>query len=74
MKEVQIRFRYKGVEYTGELSSVMGAASTTVYHLSVNKFFWGRLRMANDKWVFDPTPKTSGMEALAEWMGSKVSA
>ena len=69
-----IRFKYKGKEYTGELSKVSGAGDTGVYHLMVDNYYWGRLRFSSfeKKWIFDITPKTEGMEVLADWMGKKV--
>lgn len=72
-REIPIRFRYKGTVCTGILAQVMGGGGSSVYHLYVNRFYWGRLRYA-DGWCFDPTPKTQGLEVLAEWMGDKVSA
>ena len=72
MQKVGIRFRFRGIAYEGTLEPVMGSGSTSNYHLMVNNYYWGRLRMANDKWVFDPTPKSQGMEVLADWMRKKV--
>lgn len=52
----------------------MGTGNTATYHLYVNAFYWGRLRFNElyGQWIFDPTPKTEGLEVLAAWMGHKV--
>lgn len=60
----------------GEIYNVLlGRGSKSVYHLSVNSFYWGRLRWSEfvgQGWVFDPTPKTQDLVSLAEFFGDLV--
>jgi hypothetical protein len=70
--DIPVQFQFNGDEVKGILSSVMGAGSTTVYHLEVDHFYWGRLRKANDQWAFDPTPKTAELKEMAEYFGNAV--
>lgn len=78
MGDVKVRFKFRGVEYNGRLTKVNGAGETSVYHLMVlqddGQYYWGKLRfdMNTKKWVFDPTPKTEGLEVLVEYFGRKV--
>jgi len=54
MESVHIIFTSKGREYTGELNNVQGAGDNRVYHLLINRYYMGRLRMsANNSWIFD---------------------
>ena len=52
---MNIIFTYCGKEYNGELSIVQGAADNGVYHLTVDKYYKGRLRVSafDNRWVFD---------------------
>jgi hypothetical protein len=52
---VPITFTHIGKEYTGELSKVQGAGSTAVYHLMIDHYYKGRLRLSafDNRWVFD---------------------
>jgi hypothetical protein len=52
---MSITFTYKGEQYTGELSQVQGAAGTGVYHLMIDNYYRGCLRLSafDNCWVFD---------------------
>jgi hypothetical protein len=52
---MQIMFTYNCKEFTGELSQVQGAGNTSVYHLMIDQYYKGRLRLSayDNRWVFD---------------------
>jgi hypothetical protein len=52
---VTITFTFKGKEYTGELSQVQGAGSSAMYHLMIDNYYQGCLRISlfDNRWVFD---------------------
>ena len=52
---VTITFTFNGREYKGELSQVQGAGDTGVYHLMIDHYYKGRLRLSayDNRWVFD---------------------
>ena len=59
LNHIPITFEYNGEKFTGSFGKVMGAGSTSMFHLTIDRFYCGRLRY-NDflqTWVFDPTPK-----------------
>lgn len=54
---IPVTFEHDGKTYSGYFSQVQGGGSTAVFHLMIDKFYWGRLRLsADNEWVFDPTP------------------
>ena len=55
LERVPIEFEFGGNSYIGELSQVRGAGSTAVYHLMIDQFYRGRLRLSafDNSWVFD---------------------
>lgn len=71
MEEKDISFTHKGKEYHGKLVAVHGAGAD-VWHLMVEKFYWGRLRRGPSGWVFDATPTTKVLETFADYFGSQV--
>lgn len=66
MEDIQVNFTHKGKNYSGQLSPVFGAGQP-VWHLYVNKYYWGRLRYHNG-WVFD----SNKVPELAGLLGSYV--
>lgn len=68
MDNIPIAFEFKGKKYSGHFSKVSGSGSTATFYLTVDKFYWGRLRLSdfNNTWCFDPTPKTEGLEKLVD--------
>jgi hypothetical protein len=42
-----------------EVNQVMGAGESETYYVYGDRFYWGRLRKHQDKWVFDPAPKVT---------------
>jgi hypothetical protein len=40
---------HNGKEYTGLLTPVMLAGGSAIFHLMLNKYYWGRLRYAEFK-------------------------
>lgn len=74
MDTVPISFEHVGKKYSGHFSEIHGA-SQNVWHLQDDgNFYLGRLRQANDKWVFDPTPKTEELAEMAEFFGDYLTA
>jgi hypothetical protein len=46
----------------------MGAGDTSTFHLMDHEsFYLGRIRIANNKWVFHPTPKTQELKELEDF-------
>jgi hypothetical protein len=64
-----ISFDYKGKHYEGKLQPVNGAG-TNVWHLSINNYYYGKLRYI-DKWVFHSN--SNEMNDLADLFGKHVS-
>jgi hypothetical protein len=50
-----ITFTYNGKWYTGVFSRVQGAGDTGMYHLMINKYYKGCLRVSlfDNRWIFD---------------------
>jgi hypothetical protein len=72
MPAISITFEHKGKSHSGKVVPVMGAGELTIYHLMVDNYYWGRLRMSNGKWVFDTVkvPELTGM--FESWMTAQV--
>lgn len=75
MTSIPITFRYQGSEYSGELSQVQGAGSTSVYHLLIDIYYKGRLRISafNNHWIFggefaDLAEGFGGWTELINWI------
>lgn len=66
-----ISFEYQEKRYQGELQPVAGSGGN-VYHLMIDKFYYGRLRQANGSWVLDTNKKSAGMEYLASELGGAL--
>ena len=66
---MDITFTYNGKEYTGEISRVQGAGDTAVYHLMIDNYYKGRLRLSafDNSWVFDGE-FTNLAEGLSIWL------
>jgi hypothetical protein len=67
---IPITFTYRGKEYCGEPGQVQGTGTSAVYHLMINKYYQGCLRISlhNNRWVFDG--KFSDMaEAFGAFLG-----
>ena len=74
MEHIPISFEYDGRKYSGHLAAVHGSG-TCVWHLMDDKnFYLGRLRKANDEWVFDATGKSEELKNLAEFFGNYLTA
>jgi hypothetical protein len=52
---MNVIFTHKGKEFIGDLSQVQGAGSSAMYHLMINKYYRGCLRisMFDNRWLFD---------------------
>jgi len=68
MEEIPITFEHNGSKYSGLLSAVHGAGQH-VWHMYVNRYFYGRLRYCNG-WVFDSIK----MPEMADYLGDYVTA
>ena len=72
MDKVPITFEHEGQHYIGTLDSVQGTGASQTWHLTIDKYYWGRLRRCNKIWVFDPTPKDEWLAGLANFFGGYV--
>lgn len=73
MAPIPITFEHQGKHYDGHFVKVMGGGDTSTFHLKDDKkFYLGRLRITNDQWVFDPTPKTGELKELADYFGDYI--
>jgi hypothetical protein len=70
--DIPITFQFRGKTFSGHLLPVMGAGASSVWHLVINKFFYGRLRLTDGKWFFDTNKRSEGMEELADEFGNYV--
>ena len=74
MENIPVSFECEGKAYNGFLSAVCGAG-TQVYHLMVDNFYNGRLRLTDRYgWVFDSTPKTESFKGLTDYFSDVVVA
>ena len=71
MINVPVTFEFKGEAYSGCLSQVIGAGSTAMFYLMIDRFYYGRLRHSDFQgaWVFDTNKGSMGWEILAEYFG-----
>lgn len=69
MDQIPITFTHNNKQYSGILSEVMGAGSTEVWHLMIDDYYYGRLRIANGKFVFD---SNRGMEDIVDQLEGYV--
>ncbi|MFT3680713.1 MAG: hypothetical protein QM791_23740 [Ferruginibacter sp.] len=69
MLNVPVSFKIDGKLQNGTLEPVYGAGAK-VWHLMVNKFYWGRLRFT-DRWEFDPA-KHESLKDLAAFFGDSL--
>lgn len=74
MNVIDITFEFEGKKYSGSLHQVSGAGSSAMFHLMINKYYWGRLRFSDftGDWVFEGNKP--GMENLAGELGYYVTA
>lgn len=71
MENCPIKFTHRGKEYSGYLTPVMGAGSSSTFHLMVGGYYWGQL-FYTDRWVFygsDPE-----LTKLQDFFGDYVTA
>jgi hypothetical protein len=52
MDKIPISFELQGKQYVGTLDEISGAGGG-VWHLMVERYYWGRLRLVNDEWYLD---------------------
>jgi len=71
--KIPVSFTHGGKEYHGALAPVYGGG-VHVYHLEINNYYFGRLRFANDRWMFDTNKLSEGWEVLADYFGEIVIA
>lgn len=71
MDKIPITFEYEGKEYKGTLDQVAGAAGKT-WHLMIDNFYWGKLRLNDNGWFFDATPKNESMTSMAYYFGEYI--
>jgi hypothetical protein len=50
--KIPITFEHEGNKYSGSLDPICGAGGNT-WHLMIDKFYYGRLRLNDRGWFFD---------------------
>jgi len=70
MVRIPIKFEHEGKHYEGYFSEVTGMGHNTgsVWHLMVNKYYLGCLRLSNGKWFFD----SNMMSEMADYFGEYI--
>ena len=68
--DIPVTFQFRNQQITGSLLEVAGSGSNTVWHLMVSNYYWGRLRLHDDEFVFDPTPATKEVQLLVDYFGA----
>jgi hypothetical protein len=74
MKDIPIEFRLNGKKYSGNFSAIHGSGNNVWHLMDDRNFYLGRLRRANDKWVFDASGKSDELKELAEFFGDYITA
>lgn len=76
MDYVPITFDFEGKQYSGFFTQVSGAGSTAMFHLTVDGFYYGRLRYSefSHNWCFDATPENEGMKKISDEFGDYITA
>lgn len=74
MNDIPVTFTYQGKEYKGILTEVPGAGGTrgTVWHLTVDKTYWGQLIFLETGFVFHSQNNHEEMKYLGEVFGLQV--
>jgi hypothetical protein len=73
MNQIPVTFQFSGKQYSGSLDQVSGSGDVAIFHLMVDRYYWGRLRFT-DQWVFDATPSTQELVNEAEFFGLVVTS
>lgn len=71
--KIDISFIIGRKEFIGQLQKVMGAGSSSTWHMMMGNDYCGRLRKTS-QWIFDSTPKTKNFEHLADHFGMYATA
>lgn len=72
MDRVPITFEFQGKKYSGYFTHVNGAGSSSMFHLTVDRYHIGQLWFS-DRWRFESN-STPEMRDLAEYFGDYVTA
>ena len=59
MDKIPVTFQHDGRQYRGSLDPVFGAGGNT-WHLMVDRYYWGCLRLVDNKWYFDENKERVG--------------
>lgn len=68
---IPVSFDFNGTHYDGHLSQVHGVG-THYYHLMIDNYYYGQLRLVRDEWVFDTNAGSKGWEVLADYFGEVI--
>ncbi|MES2648087.1 MAG: hypothetical protein V4717_14515 [Bacteroidota bacterium] len=73
---IPVMFNFQGNKIAGVLSEIFGSGqeSSSVFHLMVQSFYYGRLRKTNASWVFDPSPGYNSLISYTDYFGKAVEA
>lgn len=66
---IPVQFKHNDKQHFGLFSQVQGGGGTAVYHLIIDRYYRGRLRLSayDNKWVFDGESTDK-----AEWFSKHV--
>lgn len=70
--KIPITFEHEGKHYKGTLEPVQGAGASQQWHLMIDNFYFGCLRINKAGWIFDTTPKNESMAGLADFFGEYI--
>lgn len=73
MDRIPVTFVHEGKQYAGFFSPVQGAGANSVFYLTIDNYYSGRLRLTDSGWVFDPTSKID-LRNLTEEFGDLIVA
>lgn len=71
--KIPIRFEHDGKEYSGHFSKVSGGGSTALFHLYIDKFYYGQLFLT-DKYGWKFYSQNGEMDYLSGFFGEYVTA
>lgn len=73
MADIPVSFDYKGKHYSGFLSEVTGGGGS-VWHLMINRFYWGQLHYYPSRDEFRFTSQTREFEDISDFFGEVIIA
>ena len=73
MERIPIAFEHETMTFSGHFQKVAGAGDTSLWHLMIHSYYFGRLRYT-DKWVFDGNKLSEKFTGLSQFFGGYITA